>query len=105
MPDEPEVAGLLALMLLQDSRKKARVDADGNQVLLESQDRTLWNSDQIAEGTELLVAALKRGAPGVYQLQAAIAAVHCEAKTAEETDWRQIVCSTMLCRAHSLRLW
>lgn len=91
MPDEPEVAGLLALMLLQDSRKKARVDADGNQVLLESQDRTLWNSDQIAEGTELLVAALKRGAPGVYQLQAAIAAVHCEAKTAEETDWRQIV--------------
>ncbi|MDA0232031.1 MAG: RNA polymerase sigma factor [Chloroflexi bacterium] len=91
MPDEPEVAGLLALMLLQDSRKNARVDADGNQVLLESQDRTLWNSDQIADGTELLVAALRRGAPGVYQLQAAIAAVHCEAKTAEETDWRQIV--------------
>ena len=91
MPDEPEVTGLLALMLLQDSRKKARVDDNGNHILLEDQDRTLWNTDQIAEGTEMLVAALRRGAPGVYQLQAAIAAVHCEARTAKETDWHQIV--------------
>ena len=91
MPDEPEVAGLLALMLLQDSRKRARVDANGDQVLLEDQDRTIWNHEQIAEGIEVLEAALRRGAAGVYQLQAAIAAVHCEANTADSTDWRQIV--------------
>jgi RNA polymerase sigma-70 factor (ECF subfamily) len=91
MPDEPEVSGLLALMLLQDSRKSARIDSDGNQVLLEDQDRSKWNQDQITDGTEILEAALRRGAAGVYQLQAAIAAVHCEAKTAAETDWPQIV--------------
>ena len=91
MPDEPEVAGLLALMLLQDSRKRARVDAAGDQVLLGDQDRTLWNHDQITEGTEILEAALRRGAPGAYQLQAEIAACNCEAKTAKTTDWRQIM--------------
>lgn len=91
MPDEPEVAGLLALMLLQDSRKTARTDSAGDQVLLEDQDRTLWDGRQITEGIEILESALRRGATGVYQLQAAIAAVHCEAVTAEDTDWRQIV--------------
>ncbi len=91
MPDEPEVAGLLALMLLQDSRKAARVGEHGDQVLLEDQDRTLWNQEQIAEGIRLLEGVLRLGKPGVYQLQAAIAAVHCEADTPEETDWRQIV--------------
>lgn len=91
MPDEPEVAGLLALMLLQDSRKTARVGEDGDQVLLEDQDRSLWDREQIAEGTKLLESVLRLGKPGVYQLQAAIAAVHCEAETPEDTDWRQIV--------------
>lgn len=91
MPDEPEVAGLLSLMLLQDSRKTARVNQQGDQVLLEDQDRSLWNQDQIDEGIKLLESVLRLGVPGVYQLQAAIAAVHCEAKTPEETDWRQIV--------------
>lgn len=91
MPDEPEVAGLLSLMLLQDSRKSARVSENGDQVLLEDQDRSLWNLEQIKEGVELLENVLRQGAPGVYQLQAAIAAVHCEARTPGETDWRQIV--------------
>ncbi len=91
MPDEPEAAGLLALMLLQDSRKSARVGQDGDQVLLEDQDRSLWNREQIEEGIKLLETVLKLGAPGVYQLQAAIAAVHCEAESPEETDWPQIV--------------
>ncbi len=91
MPDEPEVGGLLALMLLQDSRKAARVGEDGDQVLLEDQDRGLWNRDQITEGVDLLESVLRLGSPGVYQLQAAIAAVHCEAVSPEETDWNQIV--------------
>lgn len=91
MPDEPEAAGLLALMLLQDSRKTARVAENGDQVLLEDQDRALWNREQIDEGTGILEDVLKRGAPGVYQLQAAIAAVHCEAQSPGETDWPQIV--------------
>ncbi len=91
MPDEPEVGGLLALMLLQDSRKAARVNEHGDQVLLEDQDRSLWNRDQIVEGTELLEGVLRLGSPGVYQLQAAIAAIHCEAERAEDTDWEQIV--------------
>jgi RNA polymerase sigma-70 factor (ECF subfamily) len=91
MPDEPEAAGLLALMLLQDSRRAARTDAEGEQVLLEDQDRSLWNTGQIDEGIGVLEQALNRRAPGAYQLQAAIAAVHCEAKRAADTDWPQIV--------------
>lgn len=91
MPDEPEASGLLALMLLQDSRRTARTDNAGEQVLLEDQDRSLWDSKQIRSGVQILEKALKRKAPGVYQIQAAIAAVHCEAKSAAETDWHQIV--------------
>jgi RNA polymerase sigma-70 factor (ECF subfamily) len=91
MPDESEVAGLLALMLLQDSRKTARVDDRGEQVLLEDQDRSKWDRQKIGEGTLILEEALRRRTPGPYQLQAAIAAVHCEAKHPEDTDWRQIV--------------
>ncbi|GAA2851986.1 sigma factor-like helix-turn-helix DNA-binding protein [Paenarthrobacter ilicis] len=90
-PDEPEVTGLLALMLLTDSRRAARTLADGTPVPLAEQDRSLWNSGQIGEGVALLSAVLGRGAAGPYQLQAAIAAVHSEAPTAEETDWRQIL--------------
>ena len=91
MPDEPEAAGLLALMLLQDSRKAARVDSAGEQVLLEDQDRSLWNRPQIIEGLAILEEALKRHMPGVYQVQAAIAAVHCESEDTETTDWQQII--------------
>lgn len=90
-PDEPEVTGLLALMLLTDSRRAARTLADGTPVPLAEQDRSLWNSGQIGEGVALLSAVLGRGAAGPYQLQAAIAAVHSEAPAAEETDWRQIL--------------
>jgi RNA polymerase sigma-70 factor (ECF subfamily) len=90
MPDEPEAAGLLALMLLQDSRRAARVDASGNLITLEEQDRKLWDASAIAEGTALLDRALRRGRPGPYQLQAAIAACHASAATAAETDWAQI---------------
>jgi RNA polymerase sigma-70 factor (ECF subfamily) len=90
MPDEPEAAGLLALMLLQDSRRAARVDASGNLITLEEQDRKLWDAAAIAEGTTLLDRALRRGRPGPYQLQAAIAACHASAATAAETDWAQI---------------
>jgi RNA polymerase sigma-70 factor (ECF subfamily) len=91
MPDEPEVAGLLALMLLTESRRAARVDADGNLVLLSDQDRSLWNRDLIAEGQTLVRVCLRRNRPGPYQLQAAINAVHSDAPTAADTDWRQIV--------------
>jgi RNA polymerase sigma-70 factor, ECF subfamily len=87
MPDEPEVLGLLALMLLHDSRRHARLDADRRIVLLEEQDRWLWDEDEIAEGRSLVEAALRRGRPGPYQLQAAIAACH----TGETSDWPQIV--------------
>ena len=90
MPDEPEAAGLLALMLLQDSRRAARVDASGNLITLEEQDRKLWDAAAIAEGTALLDRALRRGRPGPYQLQSAIAACHASAATAPETDWAQI---------------
>ena len=90
MPDEPEVLGLLALMLLHDSRREARSGADGTLVLLEEQDRGRWNRDQIEEGTRLLERALSFARPGPYQLQAAIAAVHAGATRAEETDWPQI---------------
>ena len=87
MPDEPEVLGLLALMLLHDSRRHARLDADGRLVLLEDQDRWLWDEDEIVEGRELVEAALRRRRLGPYQLQAAIAACH----TGEQSDWPQIV--------------
>jgi RNA polymerase sigma-70 factor (ECF subfamily) len=90
MPTEPENIGLLALMLLHDSRRDARCTADGELVPLEEQDRSRWHSEQIAEGKHLLERALGLHSAGPYQIQAAIAAVHAEAKTAEETDWRQI---------------
>jgi RNA polymerase sigma-70 factor (ECF subfamily) len=89
MPDEPEARGLLALMLLQHSRREARVDDAGELVLLEDQDRARWNRDEIEEGLRLVRAAV-RSRPGPYALQAAIAAVHAEAASAEATDWRQI---------------
>ena len=90
MPDEPEVLGLLALMLLQDSRRSARQDDAGELVALEDQDRGRWDHAAIAEGTGLLDAALRRGEPGPYQVQAAIAACHATAPTAAATDWGQI---------------
>jgi RNA polymerase sigma-70 factor (ECF subfamily) len=90
MPDEPEALGLLALMLLHDSRRPARMDADGELVTLEDQDRGLWNDEQIAEGSELVQGALRRRRVGPYQIQAAVAALHCEARSAEATDWAQI---------------
>jgi RNA polymerase sigma-70 factor, ECF subfamily len=88
---EPEVAGLLALMLLHESRRAARTDADGDLVLLDAQDRSLWNAELIAEGCHLVEAALASRRFGPYCLQAAIAAVHAEAARAEDTDWEQIV--------------
>jgi RNA polymerase sigma-70 factor, ECF subfamily len=90
MPDNPESLALLALMLLHDSRRDARSSPDGQLVLLEEQDRSLWRRDQIAEGIRLVERALGRRNVGSYQLQAAIAAVHAEAATAGETDWKQI---------------
>jgi len=91
MPTEPENLGLLALLLLQDSRRDARSDEHGEFVTLDEQDRSLWDHSEIAEGVRLVEAALRLGRVGAYQLQAAIAAVHAEAKTADETDWPQIV--------------
>ena len=90
MPDDPEVAGLLALMLLHDSRRGARVDARGELVLLDDQDRSLWDRGRIREGERLLEAAIRRRRPGPYQLQAAIAALHATAESLQETDYRQI---------------
>jgi RNA polymerase sigma-70 factor (ECF subfamily) len=90
MPDEPEAAGLLALMLLTDARSQARLDEAGDLVSLEDQDRSRWDHVRIAEGTQLLAAALRRQRPGPYQLQAAIAACHAEAAHAADTDWAQI---------------
>jgi RNA polymerase sigma-70 factor (ECF subfamily) len=90
MPDDAEALGLLALMLLQDARRGARVDADGAYVALDRQDRALWDAGRIAEGTRALDHALALRAPGPYQLQAAIAALHATAPTAERTDWAQI---------------
>ena len=89
-PDDPEVTALLALMLLTDARRAARTTADGALVPLADQDRTLWNSAEIAEGLALTTAALQAGGGGPYQLQAAIAAIHAEAESAESTDWKQI---------------
>jgi RNA polymerase sigma-70 factor, ECF subfamily len=91
MPDEPEALGLLALMLLTESRRAARTTSDGGLVLLADQDRTRWDGPLIAEGHELVRRCLRLGRPGPYQLQAAINAVHADAATAAETDWRQIV--------------
>jgi RNA polymerase sigma-70 factor (ECF subfamily) len=91
MPDEPEAAGLLALMLLVEARRPARTTPDGGLVLLADQDRGLWDRALVAEGQALVRQCLRRGRPGPYQIQAAIQAVHCDAPTAEATDWRQIV--------------
>jgi RNA polymerase sigma-70 factor (ECF subfamily) len=90
LPNQAEAQALLGLMLLHDSRRDARVSADGELILLEEQDRSLWHQEQIQEGTELVESALRRGAAGVYALQASIAALHANAKTAKETDWPQI---------------
>jgi RNA polymerase sigma-70 factor (ECF subfamily) len=91
LPDEPENLGLLALMLLQDSRRDARVNKQGELVTLDEQDRSLWKTAEIQEGVNLVQKALRLRRVGNYQIQAAIAAVHAEAKAADQTDWRQIV--------------
>jgi RNA polymerase sigma-70 factor, ECF subfamily len=91
VPDEPEVLGLLALMLLIESRRTARLDPHGNLVLLADQDRTTWNHALIAEGQAIVRHCLRRNRPGPYQIQAAINAVHSDAPTAASTDWRQIL--------------
>jgi RNA polymerase sigma-70 factor (ECF subfamily) len=90
MPDEPEPRGLLALMLLHDARRAARVDDAGEVVTLEDQDRALWDTSEIDEGLGLLDAALRHDRAGPYQLQAAIAACHATAEDAADTDWAQI---------------
>ncbi|MFF5302277.1 RNA polymerase sigma factor [Streptomyces sp. NPDC013161] len=90
MPDEPEVLGLLALLLLHDARRGTRVDAAGELVTLEDQDRTAWDRAEVGEGAALLETALRRGRPGPYQIQAAIAACHTTAPTADDTDWADI---------------
>jgi RNA polymerase sigma-70 factor (ECF subfamily) len=90
MPDEPEAIGLLALMLLHDARRPAR-SRDGDLVLLEDQDRSLWDQAMVIEGSRLLERSLRMGRPGPYQLQAAIAAVHDRAPTFEDTDWPRIL--------------
>jgi len=89
--EDAEALGLLALMLLQDSRRKARVNSAGELVLLEDQDRTLWDQEEIAQGVELLERALAMKTPGPYQAQAAINILHAQARRPEETDWAQIV--------------
>jgi RNA polymerase sigma-70 factor (ECF subfamily) len=91
MPDEPEVKGLLALMLLIESRRAARTNSDGDLVLLADQDRGLWDRGLIAEGQAIVRECLKRNHPGPYQIQAAIQAVHSDAPTAAASDWWQIV--------------
>jgi RNA polymerase sigma-70 factor (ECF subfamily) len=91
MADEPEVAGLLALLLLTESRRRTRLAADGSLVLLRDQDRSRWDHVMIAEGHAIVRACLRRNQPGPYQLQAAINAVHAAADSVEETDWSQIL--------------
>jgi RNA polymerase sigma-70 factor (ECF subfamily) len=91
MPDEPEVIGLLALLLLTESRRAARTDEAGSLVMLSDQDRDLWDRELIDEGQTLVKASLRRNRPGPFQVQAAIAAVHSDAADAGDTDWRQIV--------------
>ncbi|HEX4700525.1 MAG TPA: RNA polymerase sigma factor [Pseudonocardiaceae bacterium] len=90
MPDEPEAVGLLALMLLHDARRGTRLDDNGDLVLLADQDRGRWDTAEIDDGVALLDGALRRGRPGPYQVQAAIAACHATAADAEDTDWPQI---------------
>jgi RNA polymerase sigma-70 factor (ECF subfamily) len=90
LPAAPEATGLLALLLLTDARRAARVGPDGELVLLAEQDRSRWDRELIAEGDRLLVAALRAGSPGPYQVHAAIAACHSCAATPQDTDWRQI---------------
>jgi RNA polymerase sigma factor (sigma-70 family) len=91
LPEDAEVAGLLALMLLTDARSAARIGQDEELIPLPKQDRTLWDQAKISEGIALLTAALSKGAIGAYQLQAAVAAVHDEAPRAEDTDWPQVL--------------
>ena len=91
LPDDGEVAGLLALMLLTDARRPARTESDGSLVPLAEQDRSRWDLDAIREGVGIITATLPRGRIGPYQLQAAIAAIHDEAPRAEDTDWREIL--------------
>jgi RNA polymerase sigma-70 factor, ECF subfamily len=102
LPGQAETQALLGLMLLHDSRRDARVSSAGELVLLEEQDRSQWHSEQIREGTEFVESALRRGATGVYALQAAIAALHATAKSAKDTDWPQIAALyDALLRTHS----
>lgn len=91
MPDEPEAVGLLALLLLTESRRAARTTPEGSIVLLGDQDRSLWDRELIEEGQSLVRACLRRNHPGPFQIQAAVAAVHSDSTTAEETDWSQIL--------------
>ena len=91
MPDEPEVTGLVALMLLVAARRPARTAPEGSLVPLPEQDRSLWDADLVAEGQALVRWCLRRNVPGPYQVQAAINAVHSDAPSAAETDWRQIL--------------
>src|SRR5262249_8735390 len=91
MPDEPEVLGLLALLLLTESRRAARTGPDGSVVLLRDQDRSRWDRELIAEGHALVRRCLRRNQPGPHQIQAAVNAVHTDAPNAAATDWRQIL--------------
>jgi RNA polymerase sigma-70 factor (ECF subfamily) len=91
MPDEAEVVGLLALVLLTESRRAARTAADGTVVLLPDQDRGKWDHELAAEGRDLVAACVRKGMPGPYQLQASISALHSAAPTAADTDWAQIL--------------
>ena len=91
MPEEPEVEGLLALMLLTESRRPGRTTPDGDLVLLADQDRSRWDGALIAEGQAIVRECLRRNRPGPYQVQAAINAVHSDARSAANTDWRQVV--------------
>jgi RNA polymerase sigma factor (sigma-70 family) len=100
-PEDPEVAGLLALMLLTDARRQARTTVEGNLIPLAEQDRSLWDREQVAEGVAIISATLPKGSIGPYQLQAAIAAVHDEAERYEDTDWPQILALYALLRRMS----
>jgi RNA polymerase sigma-70 factor (ECF subfamily) len=91
MPDEPEVLGLLALLLMTEARRAARFAPDGRLIVLAEQDRALWDRELITQGQTLVRACLRRNRPGPYQIQAAISAVHCDAAGVHDTDWRQIL--------------